>query len=187
MNRLSLFFLFLVTWLAVFAQVQFVVLRDWLGVPPSIIPAIVAYAALTHGITVSTLLPVIAGLWIDSLSASRLGVSIAPLFTLGFLLQLRRHLILRDQRYAQFWIGFGAGFGVNLFVLLLLSAGRREPVSGWITLWQLPLLGLINGLACPGLFLLFDALHDTFDYRPVTQSSFRADRETKRGRHDTFR
>jgi hypothetical protein len=184
LHRLSIAFLFLVTWLAVFAQTQFFGIRQWLGVPLALVPALVSYAALTHGIVITSAISILAGLWIDSLSASNLGVSVAPHFLLGFALQLRRHLILRDQRYAQFWIGFGAGISVNLLVLLLLSAGSREPLSGWFTLWQIPMLGLLNGVACPAAFLLFDALERTFDYRPVFQSSFRNDRETVRGRHD---
>jgi cell shape-determining protein MreD len=184
LSRVTLAFVFLVTWLAVFAQTQFVGLRHWLGIPLAVVPALVSYTALTHGIAVTTALSVLAGLWIDSLSASRLGVSVGPLFLLGFLLHLRRHLILRDQRYAQFWIGFGAGVSVNLLVLMLLSAGQREPISGWFSLWQIPMLGILNGAACPGAFVLFDALERTFGYRPATQSGFRSDREIVRGRHD---
>ena len=55
MNRFTLILLFLVTWLSVFAQTQFSGLRQWLTVPMALSPALICYAALTHGfgITVS--------------------------------------------------------------------------------------------------------------------------------------
>lgn len=183
-QRLNIAFLFLTAWLGVFCQTQFAGIRATLGAPVAIVPALIAYSALTHGILATTSLAVVSGLWIDSLSSSRLGVSVGPHFLVGFLLHSRRHLILRDLRYAQFWIGFGSGAAVNVLILLLLSAGQRQPLAGWATLWQIPWTAFLNGLACPGAFVVFDWLEGVFGYRPVTQSSFRADRETVRGRHD---
>ncbi len=182
MNRFTLIFLFLVTWMSVFAQTQFSTLRQLLSVPLALSPALVCYAALTHGFGVTISLAVLSGLWIDSLSASPLGVSIMPLFLLGFTLQLQRHLILRDQGFAQFWIGLGAGTGVPLLTLGVLSLTRSQPVTGGFTFIQLLLMGLLNGVVCPALFWMFDFLHRIFDYRPLTTSSFRTDRETVRGR-----
>ena len=48
------------------------------------------------------------GLWFDSLSANPLGITILPLLAIGFVIQLRRDLILRDQSFAQFVIGVAA-------------------------------------------------------------------------------
>lgn len=182
MNRFTLLFLFLAAWLSVFAQTQFATLRQWLSVPVALSPALVCYAALTHGFGVTVALAILSGLWVDSLSASPLGVSVLPLFLLGFTLQVQRHLILRDQGFAQFWIGLGAGAGVPLLTLAILSLTGSEPVTGGFTLVQLLVLGLINGVACPVLFRGFDLVHRVFDYRPLTSSSFRPDRETVRGR-----
>ena len=52
MNRFTLILLFLVTWLSVFAQTQFSGLRLWLNVPMALSPALICYAALTHGWTI---------------------------------------------------------------------------------------------------------------------------------------
>jgi cell shape-determining protein MreD len=187
MNRVTLIMLFLVTWLSVFAQTQFSGLRQWLAVPMALSPALICYAALTHGFGITVFLAVLSGLWADCLSASPLGISVMPLFLLGFTLQLQRHLILRDQGFAQFWIGFGAGAGVPLLTLGVLSLTDSQPVTGRFTFVQLLLLGLLNGIACPILFRMFDWLHRIFDYRPLTTSSFRADRETVRGRQFRLR
>lgn len=182
MNRFTRIFLFLAMWLSVFAQTQFQGLRDLIQVPIAISPALVSYAALTHGLGVTLSLGILGGLWVDSLSASPVGVSVLPLFLLGFTLHLQRHLILRDQGFAQFWVGLGAGAGVPLLTLGVLSLTRSQPVTGGFTVIHLLLLGLINGVACPFLFRMFDFLHRVFDYRPLTTSSFRTDRETVRGR-----
>jgi cell shape-determining protein MreD len=119
---------------------------------------------------------------LDSLSANRLGVSVLPLFAAGFLIHTRRQVILRDQAYAQFWLGFGTAVLVPLATLIVLSLGQRDPLHGWSTVWQLALNGVFNGVLCPACFALFDALRRTFDYQPVAESSFRPDRQIKRGR-----
>ena len=182
MNWLSPTLLFVVAWLAVFSQTQFHLVRDLLGCPVGIVPALVIYAALTHGLIVSTSFSVVCALWLDSLSSTRLGLSIPPLFILGFLLHVRQHLLLRDQIYAQFWLGFGAGIGVPLATMGILNIGGREFIAGWGTVWQLLVAGLVNGLTCPLGFRLFDALRSTFEYQPVATTPFRPDREIKYGR-----
>lgn len=182
MSRVPILALFLFAWLAVFAQTQFPVLTHLLHLPVTVLPALMVFAALTHGIVTVAGLAVWAGLGVDALSANPLGISILPLFGVGFLLHLRRHLILREQAYAQFWLGAGAGVAVPALTLLLLYFDSQKPVSGLFHLWQILLTGLLNGVLCPALFGLFDTLRRTFDYQPMAESSFRSDREIKRGR-----
>ncbi|HTH47829.1 MAG TPA: hypothetical protein VMB21_09985 [Candidatus Limnocylindria bacterium] len=174
--------LFFVAWLAVFAQTQFAPVARALGTVPGLVPALLVYAALTSHLAVVTGLAVFAALALDSLSASRLGVSLPSMFAVVFLIHARQQLILRDQLYAQFWLGLGAGLFVPLATLAVLSLGQVLPISGGATLWHLLLSALANGLMCPAFFRLFDALRHTFDYQPIAESSFRPDRQIKRGR-----
>lgn len=174
--------LFFVAWLGVFAQTQFSPVARLLGTVPGVVPALLVYAALTSNLAVVSGLAVFAALALDSLSASRLGVSLAPMFAVVFLIHARQQLILRDQLYAQFWMGLGAGLFVPLSTLALLSLGQVSPITGAATLWHLLLSAVGNGLMCPAFFRIFDALRDTFDYQPIPESSFRPDRQIKRGR-----
>ena len=66
------------------------------------------YAALNADIVTVSLLAVLGGLWFDSLSANPLGVSILPLFAVGFVIYLQRELILRELPFAQFVLGAAA-------------------------------------------------------------------------------
>jgi cell shape-determining protein MreD len=182
MNRFTAGFLVLAIWLSAFAQTQFSTLRDLLSVPLALGPALVCCVALGQGLGATVTVAVLSGLLSDSLSASPLGAAVPALFLLGFTLHLQRHLILRDQRFAQFWIGLGAGVAVPLLTLATLGLTRSQPAAGAFTPVQLLTLGLLNGIACPALFRVLDLLHRTFDYRPLTSSSFRPDRETVRGR-----
>ena len=50
MNRVPITLLLLTTWLAVFGQTQFPTLFGDLGMPLDIRPALIVYAALTHGL-----------------------------------------------------------------------------------------------------------------------------------------
>lgn len=183
MNWITPVLLFVATWLAVFSATQFGPVAGWLGVPVSPLPAVLVYVALTNGLPLTAGLTVFAGLALDALSANRLGVSVLPMFLAGFLIHTRRHVILRGQAYAQFWLGLGTAVLVPLGTLALMSFGQREPLQGWATVRQLAVSGLLNGLLCPACFALFDALRLIFDYQPVAESSFRSDRQIKRGRH----
>lgn len=183
MSRIPILLLFVVLWLAVFAQTQFPVLREWLGTPLSAIPALLVYVALTHGLALTAALGLVAALWLDSLSASRFGASILPMVLFGFAVQTRGHMILRDQRFAQFWLGVMGGVLVPLGTAGLLQLGQRQPSWTVGTWWQLGLLGLLNGLLCPQVFRFFDHLNQAFNYQPLEPQTFRIDRQIVRGRH----
>ena len=61
-----------------------------------LLPALMVYAALNADIVTVSLLAVFGGLWFDALSANPPGVSILPLFAVGFVIWLQRELILRE-------------------------------------------------------------------------------------------
>jgi len=174
--------LFLVAWLSVFAQTQFRPLVNLIDTPLSLLPALMVYAALTHNLVTVAILAVVAGLGLDALSSAPMGISILPLFIIAFGLHLRQHLILRNQTYAQFWLGLGAGMAAPLLTLLLLNLGSTRLIQGPILIAQMLFLGFLNGALCPAVFRFFDAIQLTFDYQPLAETSFRADRQIKRGR-----
>ena len=210
MTRLPSLLLFVATWVVLFAQTQFPVVRQYLGFPINLLPALTVYAALSLDLWTATVFGCVTALLCDSLSESRLGVSVAPVFLTIFVLQLRKHLILREQRFAQFWLGVGAGWFIVLGSLAINSLGSRDPVSefalstaspgvvpafeigafgsreplwGVISIWQVLVAGAMNGFASPVCFKFFDWLRSYYEYQPMELSSFRADREIKRGRH----
>src|SRR5262249_26111403 len=122
------------------------------------------------------------GLCFDSLSANPFGVSIFPLLAVGFAIYLRRDLILRDQPYAQFVLGLAGSAAAPLMCVLLLLTGGQSPLIGWGSLWQWFVMSLGGGLATPIFFFVFDWCDRTFGYRPVSETSFRQDREIRRGK-----
>ena len=185
MNQLPVLLLLAVLWLVTFAPTQFAVLHDWIGVPLNLSPALLVYTALTHGPVLTTVVSVMAGLWLDALSASRFGVSLLPMFLFAFVVQSRSHLILRDQRFAQFWLGVAGGILIPIATAGVLLLGRREPALTQGTVAQLILLGVANGLATPLTFQLFDRMNRAFNYQSLEPGSFRADRQIVRSRHQT--
>lgn len=182
MTRVPTLALFLFAGGMVFAQTQFPWIANVLGTPICLLPALVVYTILTHGMGTLALFAFWMGLGLDALSSNPMGTSILPLFLVGFLLHLRRHLILRDQAYAQFWLGFAASIALHALTWTVLHLNGRNPITGPWTLWQVLISAILNGTICPLLFVFFDALRNTFDYQPLTEGSFRPDREIKRGR-----
>src|SRR4051812_48531711 len=101
MNIVNSIFILSVAFLAVFAESSLGTLRRFLGVQVDLLPGLMVYASLSAGLPTVGILAVLGGLWFDSLSENRLGVSVLPLLAIGFVVHRFRHLILRDQSYAQ--------------------------------------------------------------------------------------
>jgi hypothetical protein len=182
MTWLNTMALLVVTYLVVFFQATFHELRHWLGVQVDLLPGLVVYASLSGGIVSVSLVAVCGGLWIDSLSANPLGVSLLPLFLMGLFMQRSREFILREQPFAQFVLGASGTAAVSLATLLILINLHRQPLIGWWSLWQWLVVSLAGGLMTPVWFHCFGWIGQALNYRPLGESSFRPDREIKRGR-----
>lgn len=182
MNWLNTLFILAAAFLSIFWEAAFQGIRHVLGVQIDLLPPIVVYAALCSNFGTVCLLALFAGLCFDSLSANPLGASVLPLFAVGLALHFWRDLILRTQSFAQMILGFAAGLACPLLTLLLLLTIGRPPQLGWGTLWQLAVLSLGSALATPVFFFLFLWLHKTLSHAPIVETSFRPDREIRRGR-----
>ena len=157
-------------------------IRNFLGAQITLLPALMVYASLTSEIGTVALLAVCGGLWRDSISADPLGVSILPLFMIGYVILWKRDLLLREHEFAQMALGLAAGADFPLGTLFLLFNLGRGPIPGWIWLWQWVVGTLTAGVLTPLFFGLFGRMRRAFEYPAMKQSSFREDREIKRGR-----
>jgi cell shape-determining protein MreD len=183
MNTLNSILILFVAFLAVFCESAFNGLRNLLGAQIDLLPALMVYAGLSAGLTTITLVAVFGGLFLDSLSANPLGITIIPLFLVGFFIYTQRDLILRDQLFAQTVLGVSASAFVPAITLLLLLTGGHAPSLSWVSVWQWIVMSVGGMVATPALFLLFDWFDRTFSYRSSHEaSSFRPDREIRRSR-----
>lgn len=183
MNVLNSILILLAALVVIFLEATFDTVRGILGAQIDLLPALMVYASLSAGLLTTTGLAVCSGLWFDSLSANPLGTSILPLFLIGCLIHLRRELILRDQYYAQLVLGLVASALNPLLTLLVLLSTRQAPVLGWGFVWQWLVMSIGGALLTPVIFKMFDGLNNALNYRPVPESSFRNDREIRRGRN----
>jgi rod shape-determining protein MreD len=140
------------------------------------------YASLKMNFRTLSLLAVCGGLWYDALSANPLGVSVLPLFVVGLGLYSQRELILKDQPFAQFVLGALASTMTPALALMALLTTGHSPLLGWGTLWQLVVMGLGGAIATPVIFVLFEWLERALVHSRPVQTSFRTDRELRRGR-----
>jgi rod shape-determining protein MreD len=171
-----------VAFLAVFWEAAFDGIRSLLGAQPHLLPALMVYTALRGGVVAVSLLAFAGGLLFDSLSANPLGVTVLPLLLTGLAIQTRQNLILRSQTFAQSILGAAASVLAPCLSILLLVTMGQHPLLGWGTVWQVAMMGIAGALAAPGFFLLFEWLNQVFSYSGVAESSFRPDREIRRGR-----
>lgn len=183
MTVLPTILILLAALLAVFGQSAFTGLRNLVGAQVDLLPALMVYTALTASPFMMITLAVVGGLFFDTLSVNPLGTSVLPLLAVGFLIQLRRDLLLREQVYAQFVLGLlASAIAPVISVLILLTLGK-SPLLGWGSLWQWTVMSVGGGVAAPVFFFLFDRLNHALGYQRVVESSFRADREIRRGRN----
>ena len=182
MNVFNAILILAAAFLAVFAESAFQLPRHLFGAQVDLLPALMIYAALNTNVVTVSLLAVLGGLWFDALSANPLGVSIPPLFAVGFLICVRRDLILRELPFAQIFLGAAASAVVPGLAVLLLLTGGQEPLLGWGSLWQWLVMTAGGAVATPVIFAGFDRCQHALGYQPQTETSFRPDREIRRGR-----
>ena len=84
MNPFQSILILVAAFLAVFAETALSAPRHLLGAQIDLLPAIMVYAALNTGLPTISLLAIFGGLSFDSLSANPLGISILPLFIVGW-------------------------------------------------------------------------------------------------------
>ena len=182
MNWLNTAFVLGAAFVAVFWEAAFGGVRHLVGAQIDLLPPLMVYAGLCTGITTVTLLAVCAGFGFDSLSANPLGVTVLPLFAIGCAIHLKRELILRDQTFAQLVLGLGASAAAPVLTVLLLLTLGHSPLLGWGTLWQFIVLCVGGAIATPIWFELFGWLRRALVHRGEAGTSFRPDREIRRGR-----
>lgn len=182
MNVLHTIALLAAAYGAVFLATEVNVLRSLLGAQFDLLPALMVYCGLSANLATLTAVAVFGGFLFDSLSANPLGITFVPLFLVGFFVHFNRELILRDEAYAQFVLGTGGSIATPILSVLLLLGGGHKPLIGWGSIWQVAVMAVIGGCCTPLCFRLFDRIHRTFAYQPVPETSFRPDREIKRGR-----
>ncbi len=185
MSRINLIVVLMAAFFCVYVQTAFQGLRNILHAQFDLLPALMAYVALSADLVAVAALAIVGGVLFDTLSANPLGVSILPLFFIGVFLQLRHDLILRDMAYAQFIVGCCVSASMPLLTLAGLWALGERPIVGLETLWQWLVMALIGGLATPCFFQLFDRLELALNYSTApayNESMARRDREIKRGR-----
>ena len=183
MNWINSLILLLAAFVAVFLEAACNGTRNLLGAQIDLLPALMVTASLTADIVTVTALAVLGGLWLDTLSYNPLGISILPLFLVGFLIYPRRGLILREQYYARFVLGLAASAAVPLMTLLMLLSMRRTPLIGFGTLWQWLVMTAGGGVLTPVCFWAVTRLTHLLTPQPAGESSFRPDREIRRGRN----
>lgn len=182
MNRFNAIPLFVMTYLVVWLQSTLNEFREVTGVQMDLLPSLVVYTALRSNLGGLISVAVFGGLLYDSLSANPLGVTMLPLFVTGSLIQQAREFILREQAYAQMILGLAVSATVPVISLLILVNIDAKPLIGWFSLWQWLVMSVGGALFTPLWFRIFDGISLVLSYRPVGQTSFRPDREIKRGR-----
>ena len=182
MNWVHTFLILAVAFLAVFWEAAFGGIRALFGAQVHLLPALMVYTSLKSNLPTTVLLALVGGLGFDSLSANPLGVSMVPLFLAGLVVHVNRELLLQESPFAQSVLGAAVTGAVSLLELLLLLTAGARPLLGWGTLWQLAFVTFGGALASPGFFVLFDWLRRSFMHARAVESSFRPDREIRRGR-----
>jgi len=182
MNLFNSILILVMAFFAVFLESAFTLPHRLLGAQIDVLPVLMIYAALNTEIVTVSLLAVLGGLWFDSLSANPFGITIFPLYALGFPIWLFRDLLLRELPFAQVILGAIASAFVPVMTVLLLLSGSHDPLLGWGSLWQWIVMTGGGALLTSPIFGLFEWCNHALGYQPLKENSFRPDREILRDR-----
>ena len=182
MTALNSILVLIAAFVAVFWEASFNGIRGLLGAQIHLLPALMVYASLSTGLITTSLTAVLGGLMFDSLSANPFGVSVLPLFLVGLIIYSQRELILRDQFFAQFVLGAIASALAPALTLLLILTKGEPPMLGFGSIWQWIVVTVGGGIATPIWFRILSLFDRSLNYRRATETSFRSDREIRRGR-----
>jgi rod shape-determining protein MreD len=182
MSPLNTFAILAAAYLTPFVESWPAGLRTWLGVQVDLLPVLMVYCALSTNLLTLTMAALVGGLCFDTLSNNPLGVTVLPLFLVGFVLYRSRDLILQDQTYAQIILGAAASAATPVLTFLLLWTAGFKPLIGWGSLWQWSVLIAGGAVLTPAWFWFFDRIQLALAYKRPAETSFRPDREIKRGR-----
>lgn len=169
--------------LMVFAQVAWDLPRRLFATPLNLLPALMVVAALIRPPGAWRTLAVVGGLAQDAFSANPLGVSVVPLYLVGWIMFAWRELLLRELAFAQFILGAAASAAVPLLTLGTVMTLGETPLLGWRQAWQWLAGTLVGGVLTPVLFQALHRLDAGFSHPTLTPASFRPDREIRRGRY----
>jgi cell shape-determining protein MreD len=182
MTALTSILVLLAATLAVFWEAAFQGVRALFGTQLHLLPGLMVYAGLSTGVPTTAMTALVGGLLFDSLSANPLGVTVLPLLLVGLAIHSQRDLILRDQMFAQFVLGCTASAAVPALTMLLLLTKGEPPLLGWGSLWQWIVVSIGGGVATPVWFKVLGVFDRTLNYQRANETSFRTDREIRRGR-----
>lgn len=182
MNWILFLLILCSAFLAIFAEAKVLFLRNLIGVQPDLIPGLMVFASLTLELFPLTLFGLVAGLCYDSLSMNSLGVTVLPLIAVGCVNYHSRSLLLRENQFAQMVLGASASLSCPLLSLLIMEGLGKSPILGWAMIWQFMVLTAFGAMSTPIIFRVFDSIGERLNYQTVAESTFRPDRQIKRGR-----
>ena len=183
MNRLTTPLLLFMAYVGIYFQCSFHGLRTLAGVQINLLPILITYAGLRQGLPTVLLLSILGGLMHDALSANPLGLTVLPLFTAGMLIQHNRHILLKREAYAQAILGGLTTASVQFLSVLMLIAMGDEVLLGPGTLWIWIISSLVGGALSPMVFSLLELFEGHLNYQTQPETTFRKNREIKRGRN----
>ncbi len=154
-------FLFLLaSFVVVVAQCTLANLVTWGGARLELMPALVAYAAMSTRWPLALWLALVGGVFLDALSANRLGISSVALVVIAFIGSRAQRLVLRNHVWAQMLVGLLSSLIASIVVWGSLTVGGfgwSLSVAGVTRVGQVALMSLVTA---PLLFRLLDAMRE---------------------------
>lgn len=146
------FLLLLAAFACVALQSSLANLWTWSGARVELMPALVAYAAVSTRWPLALWLAVAGGVFQDALSANRLGVSAVALSSVALAFYPPRRFVMREQLAVQFVVGGAASLLFSLLQWLLLTLGGLGWAFSWAGLARVAQVATLSLLVTPLLF-----------------------------------
>jgi len=138
-----------------------------LGTQLDPLPPLMLVVALRAPITTIAILAIFGSLAQSTLSSNPLGLSLLPLYALGFTVHINSPNLSHHHTCSRFALGAIAGALIPLMSLALLLLTNKEPLIGWFSLWQWSAGILSSGLMAVIFYPLIEWLDKSVEEQPL--------------------
>jgi len=131
------------------------------------LPVLVMVVALRCPISTVGILAIFGSLTQSALSSSPVGITILPLYSLGFIVHMNSQHLAFSGIGTRFALGAASGAFVPILSLVILLLTNHQPLVGWFSFWHWLAGAVLSGLLALAFFPLIQWLDRSVEEQPL--------------------
>jgi len=131
------------------------------------LPVLIMVVALRCPISTIGILAIFGSFTQSALSSSPIGITILPLYSLGFIVHMNSQHLSFNSIGTRFALGVAAGASVPILSLGMLLLANQQPLVGWFSFWHWMAGAGVSGLLALAFFPFVEWLDRSVEEQPL--------------------